>query len=116
MSAEIFSSYLEAIKKTAQAKEMDEKSHVAQDVAEDSSVKRHRGAEKHKKRLAQSHAHLMKPSRSSLPFDFLSYCVSGCAVAVRCETMLGAAASIRCGSLARPTACVPHRGRGSLDF
>ena len=76
MSAEIFSSYLEGIKKTAQAKEMDEKSHVAQDVAEDSSVKRHRGAEKHKKRLAQSHAYLMKPSRSSLPFDFLSYCVS----------------------------------------
>jgi hypothetical protein len=32
--------------------------------------------DKHKQRLAMSHAHLMKPSRSTLPFDFLAYCVA----------------------------------------
>jgi len=37
---------------------------------------KHRAMEKHKKRLAMSHAHLMQPSRSHLPFDFLSYCMS----------------------------------------
>jgi hypothetical protein len=60
MTTNLFLQYVEGIKK-AQQKPDDAKQ---------------RATDKHKKRLAMSHAHLMRPSRSNLPFDFLSYCVS----------------------------------------
>jgi len=58
MTTDIFLNYIEGIQKTR---------------PDDS---KQRAMEKHKQRLAISHAHLMKPSRSHLPFDFVAYCVS----------------------------------------
>ena len=64
MSTMIFLQYVDGIQKIQ-----------AQNRPDPDDTK-HRAMEKHKKRLAMSHAHLMQPSRSHLPFDFLSYCMS----------------------------------------
>jgi hypothetical protein len=58
MSTNVYVQYVESIK---------------QSRADDT---RNRAADRHKRRLAMSYAHLLQPSRSTLPFDFLSYCKS----------------------------------------
>ena len=64
MTTSVFLQYVEGIQKIH-----------AQNRSDPDDAK-HRAMEKHKKRLAMSHAHLMQPSRSHLPFDFLAYCLS----------------------------------------